>query len=71
MDSVIDRHSNQYGSYRQARAGASFSKSVHNEHRHPPLLGEHGDEILSELGYSNERISRLHADQVVGQRPTR
>jgi crotonobetainyl-CoA:carnitine CoA-transferase CaiB-like acyl-CoA transferase len=69
MGSVIDRHSTRYGSYRQARAGAHFSKSVHREHRHPPLLGEHGDEILSELGYSAERISRLHADQVVGQRP--
>jgi len=33
--------------------------------RHPPLLGEHTDELLGELGYSEERIEELRADDVV------
>jgi crotonobetainyl-CoA:carnitine CoA-transferase CaiB-like acyl-CoA transferase len=63
---VIDRQSPRYGSYRQARAGAQFSKTQHQGHRHPPLLGEHGDEILGELGYSADGISNLRSDQVIG-----
>lgn len=30
-----------------------------------PLLGQHTDEILAELGYSAKRIAELHADKVV------
>lgn len=32
----------------------------------PPLLGEHSDEVLSNLlGYSEEQISQLRADGVI------
>ncbi|MDB5481118.1 MAG: formyl-CoA transferase [Caulobacteraceae bacterium] len=30
-----------------------------------PLLGQHTDEVLAELGYSAKRIAELHADKVV------
>lgn len=33
--------------------------------RHPPLLGEHTDEVLGELGYSAEEITTLHAEGAV------
>jgi formyl-CoA transferase len=34
-------------------------------HRPPPLLGEHNDEVLAELGYSSERIDQLrHAGAI-------
>jgi crotonobetainyl-CoA:carnitine CoA-transferase CaiB-like acyl-CoA transferase len=33
--------------------------------RRPPLLGEHTDELLAELGYSTAEISRLRAQAVV------
>src|SRR5262245_44537526 len=31
-----------------------------------PLLGEHTDEVLSELGYSAKQIAELHRKKVVG-----
>lgn len=33
--------------------------------RHPPLLGEHTDEVLLELGYSVEQIAGLRANKAV------
>ena len=30
-----------------------------------PLLGEHTDEVLAELGYTTEQIAKLHADNIV------
>jgi formyl-CoA transferase len=31
-----------------------------------PLLGEHTDEVLTELGYSKEQIAKLRGEKVVG-----
>ena len=31
-----------------------------------PLLGEHTDEVLTELGYSTKKIAELHSKKVVG-----
>ena len=33
--------------------------------RHPPLLGEHSQEVVSELGYSVEEIDRLKVEGVI------
>ena len=65
MESIIDRESPIFGPYRQARPGAQFSVSQHEAFTHPPLLGEHGDEILSELGYAAERITALRNEAVI------
>ena len=31
----------------------------------PPLMGEHTDEILRDLGYADERIAELRAAEVI------
>jgi crotonobetainyl-CoA:carnitine CoA-transferase CaiB-like acyl-CoA transferase len=33
--------------------------------RHPPLLGEHTDEVLLELGYDEETVGEMRADGIV------
>jgi crotonobetainyl-CoA:carnitine CoA-transferase CaiB-like acyl-CoA transferase len=38
-----------------------FSESPVAYRRHPPLLGEHNDEILTEVGYTDEEIGALRA----------
>lgn len=34
-------------------------------HRHPPTLGEHTDEVVHELGYSQEQIQQMHKEGVI------
>ena len=42
-----------------------FSRTPGTIREHPPLLGEHTDEILAEFGYDEREIERFHADGVV------
>ena len=35
----------------------------------PPLLGEHNEEVLKELGYSDEEIAKLGDDKVIANAP--
>lgn len=44
---------------------AQFSRTP-CEIRRPPLLGEHGDEILAEMGFGTEEIEQMHRDGAVG-----
>jgi crotonobetainyl-CoA:carnitine CoA-transferase CaiB-like acyl-CoA transferase len=37
--------------------------------RHAPLLGEHNDELLGELGLTPDEIAALATDAIVGQSP--
>ena len=42
-----------------------FSRTSVRPFRRAPLLGEHTDEILAELGYSRPEISRLRGDGII------
>ena len=44
----------------------NFSETPATIDRLPPLLGEHNEEILIEIGYTDEEISQLYEDQIIG-----
>ena len=44
----------------------NFSKTPATIERLPPLLGEHNEEILKEIGYTDQEISQLYKDQIIG-----
>jgi crotonobetainyl-CoA:carnitine CoA-transferase CaiB-like acyl-CoA transferase len=49
------------GAYRQIPSPARFAATPASVHRHAPLLGEHGAEVLAEVGCSAEEINDLIA----------
>lgn len=49
------------GPYRAIRQSTIFSATPADDHRPAPLVGEHGEEILRELGYDSEAIAAIAA----------
>jgi crotonobetainyl-CoA:carnitine CoA-transferase CaiB-like acyl-CoA transferase len=49
------------GKLRVAGPAATWSKTPPSVRRYPPRVGEHGDEILREAGFSATEISELAA----------
>jgi crotonobetainyl-CoA:carnitine CoA-transferase CaiB-like acyl-CoA transferase len=43
-----------------------FSKTPGSIRRYPPLLGEHNDELLTELGFDEDEIATFRAEGVIG-----
>ncbi len=54
-----------YGRYRQANPAARFSATPQAAGGHPPLLGEHTDAVLEELGLGEGERSALRESGVV------
>ena len=54
-----------HGRIRQARPAARFEQTPSEVTRPAPLLGEHSEEILTELGYSAEQLEALKQSRSV------
>jgi crotonobetainyl-CoA:carnitine CoA-transferase CaiB-like acyl-CoA transferase len=58
------------GTVRHGTLPMRFSAGPRRLHvRHAPLLGEHNDELLGELGLTPDEIAALATDAIVGQSP--
>lgn len=53
------------GMVRTPRPAAQFEQTPSNLYTHTPLLGEHTDEVLQELGYTPDDLERMERDQVI------
>ncbi len=63
-ETLIERDHPVLGRVREARAPAQFEKTPATLAEPAPTLGQHTDEILTELGYAGE-IDRLRSMQIV------
>jgi len=64
--SIVEVDHPAAGRLRQARSPARFEGTPSQIRRGAPLLGEHNDEVLSELGYSESTRSELRAGKIIG-----
>ena len=62
-ESILRLNYERFGEVRQARPAARFEKTPSEITNPAPLLGEHGREILLEIGYSEEKISKLLSEK--------
>ncbi|HYM14179.1 MAG TPA: CoA transferase [Dehalococcoidia bacterium] len=54
----------------QRHLAAKFTRFEARARGHAPLLGEHNEEVLRELGYDDAAISRLKEDAVIADAPS-
>jgi crotonobetainyl-CoA:carnitine CoA-transferase CaiB-like acyl-CoA transferase len=58
------------GAARHSTLPIRFSRGPDRFHRSPaPLLGEHNDEVLGDLGVSDDELAELHEHRVIGRVP--
>jgi crotonobetainyl-CoA:carnitine CoA-transferase CaiB-like acyl-CoA transferase len=53
----------------QRHLAAKFTRFEAKATGHAPMLGEHNDEVLKELGYSDDEITKLREDAVIAEKP--
>ena len=62
---VVDLEQPRYGKVRQIGPPIKFSRTPAREPAPAPEVGEHTDEVLSQLGFSDEEIDKLKHEKVV------
>jgi formyl-CoA transferase len=63
-DTIVEVEHKKRGKYLTVGSPIKFSE-FKPEIKESPLLGEHTDEVLRSLGYTNEQIAQLHEKRVV------
>ena len=63
---IVEMDHHAVGRLRQARSPGRFNGTPSSIRRGAPLLGEHNDEVLKELGYSDSTIQKLRVDKIIG-----
>lgn len=63
---VIEFEHHAAGRLRQARAPGRFDRTPTSVRHGAPLLGEHTDEVLREIGYTDADIGRLRESKIIG-----
>ena len=66
---VVDVPHPQVAGLRVPNSPLKLSATPPSIRRHPPLLGQHNDEILAEAGYTSSDIDRLREEGVIGGGP--
>ena len=62
---IFEVEEEQAGRMRQLRNPVRFQQTPASLRRHPPRLGQHTDELLREVGYSDEEIRELRESSTV------
>ena len=63
---IVESEYPRTGRMQQARPAARFEGTPSGLHRPAPLVGEHTDEVLREVGLEDGEIERLRTDGLVG-----
>ena len=58
---IMEPDHHRAGTIRQTRQAAHFSKTTFTVRRGGPALGEHTQEILSEIGYTTKEIEAIRS----------
>ena len=62
---IVDIEENEIGNLKLFNLSAKFSKTPGSIDSPPPRLSAHTDEILNELGYSEDELKKLKEDAVI------
>jgi crotonobetainyl-CoA:carnitine CoA-transferase CaiB-like acyl-CoA transferase len=66
LDEVVTIAHPKAGDIRVVGAPYRLTETPATVRRHPPMLGEHTDEILAEIGFDAAQIAAFHQSGVIG-----